>query len=72
MPNDEEDGSILAYGTFLSSLIDIVKKHYLNVWSSVISLEPHANFLWNMFCINWLKTINASSYLERIETVKEF
>ena len=32
MPNDEEDGSILAYGTFPSSLIVIVRKHYLNVW----------------------------------------
>ena len=33
MQDDEGDGIILAYGAFLSSLIDIVKKHYLNGWT---------------------------------------
>ena len=32
MQDDEEDGSILAYGAFPSSLNVIVRKHYLNVW----------------------------------------
>jgi hypothetical protein len=31
MQDDEGDGSIVAYGTFPSSLIVIVRKHYLNV-----------------------------------------
>ncbi len=54
MQDDEGDGSILAYGTFPSSLIVIVRKHYLNVWSSVISLEPTQIFVKHV-CINWLK-----------------
>ena len=37
MQDDEEDGIILAYGAFLSSLIDIVKKTLFK-WMNWVSI----------------------------------